>query len=206
MKLSLRSVIASVLIAMVTGTARADRSDTVLIRRGTSMRFETEQPIDSASANRGDDVPLRLIRPLVIDSKVVLPPGFEAHGKVTRRSKVIGCAAEPAWWKIDRMRMPNGSTALVQKMFVPYTGVIPNRYDDVYLQARGLKRIGMDVAEVPVEIFATIFAIFCMPFGCITGPFLPQNAGVCAGPVSDVSVPAHSLVPVAFAKKYRYRP
>lgn len=206
MKPTLRSVIAFVLMAALTGTARADQAGTVLIRRGTSMQFETEQEIDPATANRDDDVPLRLVRPLVIDGTTVLPAGFEAHGKVTRRSKVIGCAVEPVQWKIDTMRMPNGSTVLVQEMFVPQSGVIPERFGSRDLETRGLKRVGKDVAEVPVDLFITVIAILCMPFGCITSPFLPQQgSGACAGPVPDFTFPAHTPVPVAFAKKYRYR-
>jgi hypothetical protein len=194
MKLTLRSVIASALMAASTGSAWADQA--VLILRGASMQFETQQPINASTANRGGDVPLRLIRPLVIDGTVVLPPGFESHGVVVRKPEAIGCNWLQVQWSIDKMRMPNGSTALVQKMFVPPSGVIPDRYDEHYLRPRGLKRIGRDVAELPADLFITAVAIF-----------LPQqNAAACAGPRPDMTFPAHSLVPVAFAKNYWYRP
>lgn len=206
MKLTSRNVIASVLIAASTGSAWADQ--VVLIQRGKSIQFETEQPINGSTANRGDDVPLRLIRPLVIDGTVVLPAGFEAHGKVVRKSEVIGCNSLQVQWSIDKMRMPNGSTALVQKLFVPRSGVIPDRYDKGYLRPRGLKRIGRNLAELPADLLITALAIFCLPLpSCDVSFFRPkQDASVCAGPTHYATFPAHSLVPVAFSKRYRYRP
>jgi hypothetical protein len=103
MKLTLRSVIASALMAAFTGSAWADQA--VLILRGASMQFETQQPINASTANRGGDVPLRLIRPLVIDGTVVLPPGFESHGVVVRKPEAIGCNWLQVQWSIDKIRM-----------------------------------------------------------------------------------------------------
>lgn len=96
----------------------------VTIPHDTFLTFKTVGRLDSGTAKVGDDVPLRLLRPLIIRRAAqvitVLPEGAEVHGRVARvkhagRNKTAaGCG--DGWLAIDVQRIvfPDHSAARVQ--------------------------------------------------------------------------------------------
>lgn len=57
---------------------------TVNVKRGHTLWLSLLTPLDSGHANFGDDVTLKLVRPLVADGATVLPTEWIVHGKVTK--------------------------------------------------------------------------------------------------------------------------
>jgi hypothetical protein len=66
-------------------------SGIVTIRKHTSVKFVTVQPIDSATAKIGDDIPLQLAIPVIADGVTVLPAGTIVHSKVLKVKKAGPC-------------------------------------------------------------------------------------------------------------------
>lgn len=56
----------------------------VKVEKNVLLQGALMQPLDPATARPGDDVPLRLTRPLTVGGLVVLPEGMVLHGTVTR--------------------------------------------------------------------------------------------------------------------------
>lgn len=50
-------------------------TQTVCIRKHAALKFALVQPLDSATAKVGDDVPMRLVRPLVVNGLLCSKPG-----------------------------------------------------------------------------------------------------------------------------------
>jgi hypothetical protein len=73
------------------------------------------QPIDPAKAKPGDDVPLRLTRPLAVAGVEVLPVGSVVHGKITKVTPSgRRCARGQVKWKLREIPLPDGSRLKTQ--------------------------------------------------------------------------------------------
>src|SRR5690242_5984362 len=59
-------------------------SGKVKVSKGMILKFANLQPIDSATAKEGDQVPLKLVHSVVIDGVTVLSEGELVYGKVSR--------------------------------------------------------------------------------------------------------------------------
>src|SRR5215470_15588005 len=91
----------------------------VIVRKGTGLKMALLQPLDSRTAKKGDDVPLRLSRPLVVNGVTLLREGEILHGKVTR-VKHAGprCRNGEVKFKLDRVPFADGTTARSKVHFI----------------------------------------------------------------------------------------
>lgn len=97
----------------------ATRTNIVKVRKGTGLKFITLQPIDSSKAKVGDDVPLRLVRPLVHDGVTLLAAGEVIHGRVTKLKRAKpSCRDAAVEWRLDRITFADASTAKVKVNFI----------------------------------------------------------------------------------------
>jgi hypothetical protein len=86
----------------------------VLVRNGTILEFTSLQPIDQTTAQIGDRIPLRLIKPLVVDGITLLPDGTLLNGTVMKvHQKDAKCTHSQGWveWKPDRISFADASEA-----------------------------------------------------------------------------------------------
>jgi len=98
-----RKIFAVVIVVCVTVCSLAAQQPVVkkrhvTVRKGVYLKFETLQPLDSATAAVGDNVPLRLARPLVVDNIVLLQAGALANATV---SKVERAKPDGRYGRID---------------------------------------------------------------------------------------------------------
>ena len=85
---------------------------TVTVPQGTYLRFATVNALDPATANVGDDVPLRLLRPLIVEGVILVPAGTVFHGTVTQVTQPgKHCVQGEVKWKLERIEFADGSTA-----------------------------------------------------------------------------------------------
>lgn len=92
-------------------------TDLVVVRRGTALKFWLVNSLDSNSAKIGDDVPLRLARPLKIDGVTLLQPGVLAHGKMKKVKRAgPNCAIGNVVWRVDSIVFPDLSKADTEKL------------------------------------------------------------------------------------------
>jgi hypothetical protein len=87
----------------------------VNVPKNTLLQCSLMQPIDPATAKPGDDVPLRLTRPLAVAGVEVLPVGSVVHGKITKVTPSgRRCARGQVKWKLRELPLPDGSRLKTQ--------------------------------------------------------------------------------------------
>jgi hypothetical protein len=87
------------------------------LHRHAGLKFNLVQPLSSATAKPGDDVPLRLANPLVIDGVTVLQAGEMVNAKVVKVKKAgPKCKNGEVEWKLEHLAMPD-STLVKSKIY-----------------------------------------------------------------------------------------
>ena len=99
--------------------AQSAPSGKVKVSKGVILRFANLQPIDSATAKEGDQVPLKLVRTVVIDGVTVLSEGELVYGRVTRVKRAgKDCRDGVVKWKVDSITFPDSTQARAHIFFV----------------------------------------------------------------------------------------
>lgn len=113
----LRKILATVAVVCVTVSSLVAQQPVVkkrhvTVRKGVYLKFETLKPLDSATAAVGDNVPLRLARPLVVDNIVLLQTGALANATVSNveRAKTDGRYGRIDL-RLDRIDFSDGTMA-----------------------------------------------------------------------------------------------
>src|SRR5690242_6715406 len=86
----------------------------IKVPRRAGLKFVTLKPLSSETAEVGDEIPLQLERPLIINNTIVLPAGQVVKAKVTKVRKAHKCKDGEVQWKLDRLPFPDSSTAKTQ--------------------------------------------------------------------------------------------
>ncbi len=114
------NLLLALLALSVTVTTHAQNvtgSTTVKVKRGQTLSLSLLTPIDSGHANLGDDVTLKLVRPLMADGATVLPADWIVHGKVMKVKRAgKNCQEGEVTWKLDRIQTPKGDQLKVQRV------------------------------------------------------------------------------------------
>lgn len=174
-------------------------ADIVKVPYETPLRFATMEPLNSATAKKDDEVPLRLVTALVVNGVTLLPEGTVVHGRVTQvKHPKANCRNAEVEWKLYSIPFADGSYALTQVGFVsPDADAKLPKY-------------------MPVEKnLGPAFWIFAFPFIlAVTAPFLilllPYYVAVsldhrCPGEGNDYVLPANATVGVVIRKDHLVR-
>jgi len=90
----------------------------VVVHKGVVLRLTNIQPLDSTKAKHGDQVPLKLTRPLVIEGITVLPEGEVVYGKITRvKHAGKDCRDGRVKLKVENITFPDSSQARTHILF-----------------------------------------------------------------------------------------
>ena len=120
----LACVLSCVLLSFeASGQSHTQPSSNLVVHKGTVLKFVLVQPLNSTHAEVGDNVPLRLDRPLVIDGVTLLDRGLIAYGTVTGVKRAgPKCQFGKVSLKVDNFRFPDSSKAKTEILFaVPGT-------------------------------------------------------------------------------------
>jgi len=91
----------------------------VVVYKGVVLRLTNVQSLDSTLAKEGDQVPLKLARPLVVDGITVLPEGELVYGKVTKvKHAGADCRDGAVKWKVESITFPDSTRARAHILFV----------------------------------------------------------------------------------------
>jgi len=170
-----------------------------IVRKGAGLKMALLQPLDSRTAKEGDDVPLRLSRPLVVDGVTLLREGEILHGKVTR-VKHAGprCRDGEVKLKLARIPFADGTTARSSIRFIT-----PEPDAKVADE--------LDIAELgpAFRFFAAPIAIpFYLAIVVIASPVLLLNAlspgtyNSCTMPGKEYQLPVNATVAVVIRKDH----
>jgi len=132
LKKSIALLLISVMVAADLSAAQGP-SPAVLVRKGTALKLSNLTRLDSAATKVGDDVPLRLERPLVIDGVTLLDSGELMHGRVTKVQRAGPHRKNgEVKWQIENISFHDDSKARSKVWFAEarFNGVVPERYYD----------------------------------------------------------------------------
>jgi hypothetical protein len=193
------AVLAIGLVVSSDALAQQRPAQRTIVRKGAGLKLALVQPLDSATAAAGDDVPLRLSRPLVVNGVTLLREGDILHGKVTR-VKHAGphCRNGDVKFKLDRIPFADGSSARSNVHFATATpdADVANELETVEL--------GPFFWFVVIPITAPFVAAFVV----ITSPALLLNAlfpgGLtsCTMPGKEYELPANATVAVVITRDH----
>jgi len=191
--------------ALVPGTPA--QAQTVVVPKGTVLKLSTVQPLDSTTARPGDDVPLRLSRPLVVSGVTLLREGDVLHGRVTR-VRHAGRHCHSGWveWKIDRVAFDDHTTAQSTMYYPPRNLEVPEYAEVTGMNGlSGGRRIGFYVLSgvifVPaLPLITAQAALFSAP------PFSHSSDHAdCTTPGQEFQLPAETTIAVQILRSHHVR-
>lgn len=120
---------------------------TVLVKGGQVLVLQLLSPLDSARAQVGDDVSLKLFLPFTINGMTVLPAGSPVHGRIISVRKAgRNCKQGVVVWEPDQITTADGRTIVIS--VDQRTGMSQKRSD------RRFARIAKGTAAAPLVIGA----------------------------------------------------
>jgi hypothetical protein len=101
------NAIAYVVLTALTYSSQAQSSfppRTLVIQQGVVLKLATIAELSSATAKKGDDIPLQLTRPLVVDGITLLQAGAQINGRVSYVKKAgPKCARGLIEWDVAQV-------------------------------------------------------------------------------------------------------
>jgi hypothetical protein len=202
----LRSFLLIPILAFITQAQEAQSgAKTVKLERGQVLQLMLSTPLDSGSAQVGDEVSLKLLRPLIAEGTTVLPRGSIIRGRVTKvRRAAKNCNSGNIEWKLERV--PAMGRQKIKIQIVSYAQVHPGNIltDRVFLDSTG-KKIAR-IAENTVIVTTVV-----VPLAVIASPLLiamvigMSGEGRCGGVAgSEESVSPGTAFYAAVSKNVRF--
>ena len=172
---------------------------TGLLKRGQVLELSLIAPLDSSRAEVGEDVAMRVVRPLLADGLAVLPADSLVHGQITSVTRAgKNCRSGLVRWKLDHLSTPGGKQVRVQ--FIPGYLAKPNGtlVDQVELDTTGekLNRAAGNTGKVAV---ITPFVLLSLPW-IVFMAIAMSGEGRCDGATGkDEIVPAGTSFYIAIS-------
>ena len=109
-----RYVVSLLLIASLTFNANAQSTDaqprTVVLKQGQVLEMKLAKRLDSGHNKVGDDVVLKLTKPLMAEGVTVLPAKWVIRGRVTEVNRAgKNCQSGSIRWELQSVTMPDGN-------------------------------------------------------------------------------------------------
>lgn len=116
-----QAAIALTLILTLTLNLQAQSTDTkprtVTVKKGRVLELSLVKSLTSRNAKIGDDVVLRLTRPLMADGATVLPAKWLVHGRITDVKRAgKNCKPGLIRWELKTLTMTDGKTVEIQSL------------------------------------------------------------------------------------------
>ena len=186
--------------------SQAAPSGKVTVAKGIILRLTNLQPIDSTTAKEGDQVPLKLVRSVVIDGVTVLSEGELVYGRVTRVKRAgKDCRDGAVKWKVDSITFPDSTQARAHIFFVK-PGDVPVPDMD---PAEHHQNVGEDIADGFFGVLeAAMWVVALAPIVIVLLPVtLVQEAEFkakeCGGKMgNEYLMPENSTVAVAISRDH----
>jgi hypothetical protein len=171
----------------------------MVVEEGVVLKFATVAEISSETAKKGDEVPLQLTRPLIIDGVTLLPIGTQVRGRVSELKKAgPKCRAGLIYFKVDQVRFLDGSVAPTEVYYrnPRPDAPVPEKVDSGAVRHGRLDHLD-DYAEIVLVVpFLVVYLISAL---------FSKNGTPCVGVGSDYVFPAGSTIGVMIGKKHRVR-
>ncbi|HSM86187.1 MAG TPA: hypothetical protein VLT16_08555 [Candidatus Limnocylindrales bacterium] len=210
------AVIASGAAAQAPGTqvTPASSPNTVKIHKRTVLTFSTRQPVTSATAEPGDDVPLELKAPLTVNGITVMKQGQVVHAIVASAKKAKpGCSNGQLKLKMERITFPDTSSVKAKvwtaedapftvvdgrlyKERRPWTGEDMNPFPPANNWYEAVLAVPLDALMIAIE------SPILVPVGIF---YLIGAGGGCWEKGAEYELPAGTTFTVTIEKDHRVR-
>ncbi len=206
--LRLKNFLLACLILTLTLTLTTHAQDaksapkTVKVKRGQTLSISLLTPVDSGHANVGDDVTVKLVRPLMADGATVLPAEWILHGKVTKVKRAgKNCNDGTVVWQFDRIQTPGGDRLKVQRVYsYPFKYFVTSG-DPVWVPLdTPLTKIGVATKFTGALAFTVALAPIVIPMAILMAEPCERKAG------EEESLPAGLEDLFAVSKDVRVKP
>jgi hypothetical protein len=178
------------------------------------LKLATVAELNSATAKKGDDVPLQLTRPLVVDGITLLQAGAQIKGRV-RKVKRAGsnCGSGLIEWDVAQVRFPDSSMAQTEAFYLnpPEADFgLPERLgasDHRWIAGMkgGRQPSRFDVADIfPIILLSPVIVPFFL-FDLVTGNINGRGNKPCAVNGLEYHYPVGSTVGVVVLKEHVVR-
>ena len=185
--------------------AQAAPSGKVKVSKGVILRFANLQPIDSATAKEGDQVPLKLVRSVVIDGVTVLSEGELVYGRVTQvKHAGKDCRDGAVKWKVDSITFPDSTQAKAHILFVtPGDVPVPDREPPWHSESAGdIVNDFLSVLE-GLTWFVMLSPLLILFLPAVLDQWVHIKAQTCGGKMGqEYLIPENSTVAVAISRNY----
>jgi hypothetical protein len=192
------AIVAIGLVVMPDALAQETPAQKTVVRRGTALKVSTLQPLDSAAARPGDDVPLRLSRPLVVNGVTLLREGELLHGRVTQVQHAgPKCSNGQVRWKVEHIVLANADTVQTRLYTdVPWRHSVP---DELPLgrESNFYQRFVSPALKAPIVALGLL--VIWPAF------ILPDGSPPCKEPGKESLLPANSTLIVVITKDHHVR-
>lgn len=183
----------------------------VKIRKFTGLKFATLSPVDSATSRVGDDVPLRLVDPLVVNGVTVARQGEIVHASVVKvKTPEPKCRNGAVEFKLSQITFSDASTAKVKiwKVSPNPDEVVPARLkaetnsEGMFLPADNWYEFALALPwnTIAMAIVSPVLALVGVAYIFELG-----KAPACSGPGNNYVLPAGATVAVMVAQKHHVR-
>jgi hypothetical protein len=197
-----RKALALVAIGLVMSSdALAQQAPThrMIVCKGVALKMALLQPLDSRTAKEGDDVPLRLSRPLVVNGVTLLRENEILHGKVTR-VKHAGphCRNGEVKFKLGRVPFADCTTARSSIRFT--TPEADAKVADELDTGEVNPLVWFVVVPVTAPFVAALVAIVSPAL--LLNALFPGALNSCTMPGKEFQLPANATVGVVIMKDH----
>ncbi len=193
----LKQLTANLLIGLLIITAAAGQqsqmlTQTIRVRKNTALKFATMRTLDSTTAKVGEEVLLRLVRPLVVDGVTLLPAGEMVHSRISKVKRASPhCDDGDIQLKLEPLSFPDSSSASIK---VWYTSPSPNiDVPEQYVCAAEVCNVGDAILE----------SLFVGPLVILTAPLLIVSQ--CKMPGKEYQLPENATVAVLITRDHKVR-
>jgi len=200
-------------------TAAQSAPQTVVVKNGTILELTNLEAIDQATAKVGDRIPLRLIKPLVVDGITVLAEGEMLYGTVTKvHKKLKNCDLSHGWvdWRPEPISFPDKSTVKARALGTVQSANNPEHPEIMSVMGADGTWVGrLDILEqegLPSKSHVAEnigLGVAAIPLMVLFAPMILAEAGTyskCLNSSSGVSpIPEGTTIVVATTKNHRVR-
>jgi hypothetical protein len=181
------------------------------IPAGTTLEFALVQPLSSTAAKAGDDVALRLLRPLVAGDQTLLAEGTLIHGRVKKVDKAgPNCSNAYISWSVDhlsfsdhsRVRTSTGFITSDERESIPYeTSLSPG------LSVAG--RVVEIIIMLPLAALGAAMLLVALPFIYLfkysENRHHAPATSTCTAQGKEFNLPASTRVALVVQKRHTVR-
>ena len=164
------------------------------VLRGQQVKLVTTAPISSATANKGDDVLLRVVEPLTWNSVTLLAPGDLVHGRVSKvKHAKPSCSNGEISLDVPALTLANAGKV---KAKVAFTDPNPHFNVAARIPSEHMNAGEWVIAGPILAVFLPIYAPYA------AGEALARR---CSGLGNDYVLPAGATVAVVITDDYNVR-